>query len=156
MEAVQFIRRAHPASLIRVNVGVDQRCRAFDVKPSAILPPMSTRNAPAGQWNVVHMVRFAGKLTNCQRRHIATVSISAGRWRKRLGRFKKQTHKRTSVVMDITAFKVSHPVGIDKDATALRAARERGQSSMGAMERYMRGFDLAQNSRSPATTHRQQ
>ena len=44
--------------------------------------------------------------------------------------------------MDIAAFKVSHPVGCDIDATALRAARARS-SSIGAMERYVHGFDLA-------------
>ena len=35
--------------------------------------------------------------------------------------------------MDIAAFKVCHSVGIDKNATALRAARTRS-SSIGAME----------------------
>ena len=35
-------------------------------------------------------VRFAGKLTSCQTTHIAMVSISVGRWRKHLGRFKMQ------------------------------------------------------------------
>ena len=35
--------------------------------------------------------------------------------------------------MDIAAFKISHSVGIDKDATALRAVRARS-SSIGAME----------------------
>ena len=49
------------------------------------------------------------------------------------GKFKMQAHKSSSVVMDIAAFKVSHSVGIDKDATALQAARARS-SSMGAME----------------------
>ena len=43
------------------------------------------------------------------------------------------------VVMDIAAFKVSHPVGPDCNATALRAARARS-SSIRAMERYVRGF----------------
>ena len=41
--------------------------------------------------------------------------------------------------MDIAAFKMSHSVGIDMDATAptaLQAARVRS-SSIGAMERYM-------------------
>ena len=57
--------------------------------------------------------------------------------------------------MDVAAFKVSHSVGMDIDATTLRAARARS-SSIGAMERYMRGFNSAQNSRRPATTHRQQ
>ena len=35
--------------------------------------------------------------------------------------------------MDIAAFKVRHSVGIDKDATALRAVRARS-SSIGAMD----------------------
>ena len=64
-----------------------------------------------------------------------------------------QAHHSSGVVMDIAAFKVSHSV--DKDATALQAARARS-SSIGAMERYIRGFDSAQNSPSPAKTHRQQ
>eukprot|EP00964_Phaeocystis_antarctica_P023624 scaffold13193_cov60-Phaeocystis_antarctica.AAC.2 len=46
---------------------------------------------------------------------------------------KVQAHMRSGVVMDIAAFKVRHSVGIDKDATALRAARARS-SSIGAME----------------------
>ena len=42
--------------------------------------------------------------------------------------------------MDIAAFKVSHSVGCDKNATALRVARARSVS-IGAMERYIHGFD---------------
>jgi len=71
------------------------------------------------------------------------------------GKFKIQAHISSSVVMDIAAFKVSHSVGSNKDATALRAAKARSRS-IGAMGRCMRGFDSAQNSRSPATIHRQQ
>ena len=53
------------------------------------------------------------------------------------GEFKMQAHKISGVVMDVAAFKVSHsvgididataemPAGIDIDATALRAARAR-------------------------------
>ena len=66
-----------------------------------------------------------------------------------------QEHRRNEVVMDIAAFKVGHSVGCDIDATALRAARAKS-NSIGAMERYMHGFDSAKNSRSPATTHHQQ
>ena len=36
-----------------------------------------------------------------------------------------QAHKSRSVVVDIAAFKVCHSVGMDMDATALRAARAR-------------------------------
>ena len=36
-----------------------------------------------------------------------------------------QAHITSSVVVDIAAFKVCHSVGIDIDATALRAARAR-------------------------------
>ena len=41
------------------------------------------------------------------------------------GRVKMQAHISSGVVMDIAAFKVSHSVGTDSDATALRAARAR-------------------------------
>jgi len=45
-----------------------------------------------------------------------------------------QAHKISGVVMDIAAFKVSHYVGSDIDATtALRAARARS-ASIGAMD----------------------
>jgi hypothetical protein len=40
-------------------------------------------------------------------------------------------------------------------STRTAAGQFKGQFK-GAMERYMRGFDSAQNSRSPATIHRQQ
>ena len=42
----------HP-SLIRVHVGVNQRCRADDVEPAAVpLQKASTRNVPAGRWSL--------------------------------------------------------------------------------------------------------
>ena len=53
-----------------------------------------------------------------------------------------QAHPRSGVVMDTAAFKVSHSVVSNIDATALRAVIARS-SSIGAMERYMRGFDFA-------------
>ena len=49
------------------------------------------------------------------------------------GKIKMQAHPSSGVVMDIAAFKVSHSVGIDIDATALQAARARS-SSIGALE----------------------
>jgi hypothetical protein len=93
-----------------------------------------------------------------------------------------QKHPFSGVVMDIAAFKVSHSVGTDIDATTLRAARARSSSigqwnftcmgsirrkthfalprhtansehTIGTMERYMSGFDSAQNSPSSANTH---
>ena len=39
------------------------------------------------------------------------------------GKGRRQAHVRSRVVMDITAFKVSHSAGFDKDATALRAKK---------------------------------
>ena len=51
------------------------------------------------------------------------------------GKFKMQAHPCCSIVMDIAAFKVSHSVGCDFNATALRAARA-GSSSIGAMKHY--------------------
>ena len=56
-----------------------------------------------------------------------------GRWMQIQGKFKMQAHITSGVVMDIAAFKVSHCVGCDIDATALRIARARS-SSIGAME----------------------
>ena len=85
--------QAHRRSLIRVHAGVGQRCRARDVESSAILPPRSTRNVPAGRWMNVQV------------------------------KFKMQADIISGVVMDIAAFKVSHSVGCDKDSTALRIAR---------------------------------
>ena len=131
-------------------------------------------------------VRFAGKLTSCHSTHIVKVSTPVGRWMKVQGKGRRQAHVISRVVMDITVFKVSHRVGIDKDTTALRAqkvervtfhrgdgtlhmgsirgkthnlpdtAHSTGQHFNGAMERYMRGFDSAQNSPSPATAQHQQ
>ena len=49
------------------------------------------------------------------------------------GNSRCKQNRRSGVVMDITAFKVSHPVGVDIDATPLRAARARS-SSIGALE----------------------
>ena len=44
------------------------------------------------------------------------------------GKFKIEAHQISGVVMDIAAFKVSHSVKLDSDATALRAARARSSS----------------------------
>ena len=46
---------------------------------------------------------------------------------------KMQAHGISSVVIDIAAFKVSHCIGKDIDATALRAVRARS-SSIGALD----------------------
>ena len=126
----QFKRRAHLKSFIGVHVGVGRRCRAGDEESPAILPIMSTRNVPARRWMKVQ------------------------------GKLKMQAHSISGVVMDIAAIKVSHSsiknaAALHQNAAALQAARARS-SSIGKMERYMRGFDSAQNSRCPATTHRQQ
>ena len=86
-----FKSRAHNRSLIGVYVAVGQRCRARDEESPASLPTTSTRNVPAGRWFKVQ------------------------------GKFKLQAHRRSGVVMDVAAFKVSHSEDID--ATALRAAR---------------------------------
>ena len=51
--------------------------------------------------------------------NMATVSKPVGRWMKVQGKFKMQAHIISGVVMDVAAFKVSHSVGKDIDATAL-------------------------------------
>eukprot|EP00964_Phaeocystis_antarctica_P138872 scaffold103534_cov74-Phaeocystis_antarctica.AAC.2 len=80
-----------------------KRCRARDEESSAMLPTTSTRNVPAGRWMTVQ------------------------------GIFKMRAHIMSGIVMDVAAFKVSHTVGSDKDATTLRAARA-GSSSIGALD----------------------
>ena len=57
------------------------------------------------------------------------------------GKFKMQAHSIScvvmdSVVMDIAAFKVSHSVGCEKNATALQAARARSSSIGALVERF--------------------
>ena len=44
-----------------------------------------------------------------------------------------QAHITSGVFMDVAVLKVSHSVGIDKDATALQAARARS-SSIGVLK----------------------
>ena len=100
-------RRAHRGSLIRIHVGVDQRCCATNPEPPATLPTTSTRNVPTGRWNIPCLgsirrkthgplprhttnsehtigamerytwVRFAGKLTPC---HTHIWQQSAHQW----------------------------------------------------------------------------
>ena len=74
---------------------------------------------------------FLGAKKHRAGERILVSSIPVGRWRKCLGRFKMQAHRRSGVVMDIAAFKVSHSA--DMDTTALQAARARS-SSVGAMD----------------------
>ena len=49
-----------------------------------------------------------------------------------------QAHNSSGVVMDIAAFKVSHPIGGDKDATALQAKKVERITFHGAMEEMSR------------------
>ena len=68
-------------------------------------------------------VRFAGKLTDC---HTQTWQRSANQWAmdESSGKGSKmQAHSPSGVVMDIAAFKVSHSVPGDIDATALQAKK---------------------------------
>ena len=71
----------------------------------------------------LHMGSIRGKAHPLPRKHMATVSIPAGRWMKVQGKGRRQAHVRNRVVMDIAAFKISHSVGIDIDTTALRAKK---------------------------------
>eukprot|EP00964_Phaeocystis_antarctica_P026638 scaffold15011_cov61-Phaeocystis_antarctica.AAC.4 len=89
-----------------MHAGVGQRCRALlgDEEPPTVLPTMSTRNVPAGPWNVTCMgsiwrkthgalprhtansehtigameryVQFAWKLTHCHKNTQQTVNTS--------------------------------------------------------------------------------
>ena len=64
-----------------------------------------------------------------------------------------QKHEFRCVVMDIAAFKVSHSVGIDIDATALRAVRARSVS-IGAMEEMSQKVQNASSHPTPLRTHK--
>jgi hypothetical protein len=55
--------------------------------------------------------------------------------------------------MDIAAFKVSHSIGTDKDATALRAARARSSCIHRGHGTFTHGFDLRESSPPTATQH---
>ena len=116
---------------------------------------VSSRVSSMGQWMMTVQGMFK-RQTNSPiilRTHKAAYSQFSGAMEESSGQV--QAHPRSGVVMDTAAFKVSHSVVSNRDATALRAVIARS-SSIGAMERYMRGFNSAQNSRSPAKTHRQQ
>ena len=63
-----------------------------------------------------------------------------------------QAHRISVVVMDIAAFKVCHSVGIDIDATALRAARARSSYIHRGDGTFHLWFDWHENSRCPAKT----
>jgi hypothetical protein len=65
--------------------------------------------------------------SKCKHSHPVTSTCTAtGQFK---GQFKRaSTHVACGVVMDIAAFKVSHSVGTDEDATALPAARARSSS----------------------------
>ena len=58
------------------------------------------------------------------------------------GEFKMQAHIISSVVVDIAAFKVSHSVVTDKDATTLRAARVRSKFIGGRWMECLRRFNM--------------
>ena len=77
-------------------------------------------------------VRFAEKSSpRPATTHRKTVSVPVGRWNvTRVGSIRRKTHE------------------------ALPRHTANSEHTSGAMERYMRGFDSAQNSRRPATTHR--
>jgi hypothetical protein len=83
----------------------------------------SVQGPVQGGDGTLHMGSIRGKAHPLPRKHMATVSIPAGRWMKVQGKGRRQAHVRSRVVMDIAAFKISHSVGSDKDTTALRAKR---------------------------------
>ena len=95
-----------------------------------------TRSIQRGNGTLHAWVRFSAKLTLPCHDTPPTVSIPLGRWMKYHGRFKMQA---------LTFW----------DAKVTSTCTTAGQFK-GAMERYMHGFNSAQNSRRPATIHRQQ
>ena len=82
------VQKANLSCFVLVHVRVDQRRFASNVDvDAATLPSVSTRNAPAGRWNVTYgFDSQEGSPTATT--HIAKVSIPVGRWMKCLGTFK--------------------------------------------------------------------
>jgi hypothetical protein len=130
----EFKMQAHSISSVVVDIA------AFKVSHS-IGPDIDTTTLRAararsssihrGNGTLHAWVRFGAKLTLPCHDTPPTVSIPLGRWMKVHGEFKMQAHITSSVVVDIAAFKVCHSVGIDKNATALRAARARSPHPWG-------------------------
>ena len=69
-------------------------------------------------FKVGHSVRSDQDATALQAARAGS-QASQGRWMKVQGKFKMQADIISGVAMDIAAFKVSHSVGCDIDATAL-------------------------------------
>jgi hypothetical protein len=102
----------------------------FDLRESS--PPTATQHiatvkTPAGRWMKCHRRFKMQALTDCCDAKFMSTRTAAGQFK---GHFKGaessgKAHMISGVVVDIAAFKVSHSVGIDIDATALRAARAR-------------------------------
>jgi hypothetical protein len=90
-----------------------------------------------GQWNVTCVGSIQRKTHVALPRYTANSEHIIGAMDESSGKVQDaSTHIiNRGVVMDIAAFKVCHSVGIDIDATALRAARARSSStSIGAMD----------------------
>ena len=142
-------RPAYITRFVRIHVGVGQRGRAQDVESPALRVKKHERvTFHRGNGTRGSIV----ELTSCHTSTCAAVSIPLGRWKKGSGRFRKQAHICCLVLVHIRVDQRRFASRVNNDTTTLRATRAKS-SSIGAMERYMRGFDSAHNSRSPATTH---
>ena len=87
--------------------------------------PLPHNTHSNGQHTSGAMEEMSGKVQNA--------STGPGRWIQVQGKGRRRAYVISRVVMDIAAFKLSHSIGCDRDATALRAARARS-SSIGAMD----------------------
>ena len=116
--------QAHPIG------GVIMDVAAFKVSHSARSDPDNTalqaaraRSSSIGAMERYTWVRFARKLTTCHIAH-SKGQHSSGAMDESSGKGSKmQAHISSGVVMDIAAVKVSHAIGVDKDATALQAKK---------------------------------
>ena len=133
-------RRAHICRFVRIHVGVGQRCRARDVESSTLqgtkAKHVTFQRGDGGQVREgskgKHSHPAMSKSQARAQQSVSSRASSTGRWNVTQGSICRK----------------AHPLP--------QTTHSKGQYSSGAMERYMRGFDLAQNSRSPATTSRQQ
>ena len=130
-------RLAHIYRGVRIHVGVGQRCRASRDVESTALPAEKTsaRNVPAGQTHFPIILRTEGSIQSIQRGEHTSPDASF-----------LYTFELISVA--VPSMRSPPPCKPKEQAS--------GERFIGAMERYMRGFDSVQNSRCPATIHRQQ
>ena len=94
--------------------------------PPPCKPKSGARNVPSGRWNVTHAIMgsICGKAHPLPKCMWSSCQYFSGAMDESSGKGSMmQAHRSSGVIMDIATFKVSHSVGVDTDATALKAKK---------------------------------